>query len=492
MNLVGGPGPAAYDPAITQSHNRKAAYSMPKDPKFTKAHSKSPGPAEYSGNIEAIKPGRSKHAIGLRTYSRSGEATPGPGKYKTDVSFVDQNKKSQSFTRQIVHNKPQREPTPGPSMYTPKQQKQRAPAYTLRKRTSAYNENGTDEHVGPSSYEVKVHNTFNEDARQSYTGNTVGRTHGARRTKSEDSWGSPGPDHYQTDNISKFDTPEYTFGTSRPSKSIQSSPGPGAYDPTMSKKKISKSMSAQSLHGSVYTTNDNPGPGAYRTTRNTRIESTNPVLSKSASSPAFAIAKEKRFHGAHKSSTPGPGHYQAGSTGIKVKKRGPAFTMAGRWKTKKDVAGGPGPAPYGRAVDATSYQKNLKSRKPAYTMQKGREAYPKGKGKRNETPGPAAYFDRAEQSGTIRRSASAIELSRPRGMAFGLKARSKTPDMTPGPAAYTPYTTAQLGASGNKHTMKGRSPHPDAITTSVYSQTLTRPKKMLSKTTKQRPVAMAY
>lgn len=485
MNINHGPGPAAYDVSHGQTLSRKPAYSMPKDAKFVKAQSKSPGPAEYKSNIEAIRAKRAEHTIALRPPSRNKDETPGPSNYRTDVSFADQNRKAQSFTKQIVHNKPKPEPTPGPSLYHPKEQKPRVPAYSMRKKTDDHSEIGTDEYVGPSSYDVLVNNSFSHQ--QHYTSTTPGRTMGERHNKFDPTT-SPGPDAYTTNRDANFDIPSYTFGVSRSTKRLERTPGPAEYDPDSAQRKIiSKTMSAKSLHGSVYTTNSNPGPAAYN-------QPTTSVLSKSASSPALRIPTEKRFHKSSAAmSTPGPGAYSNGVTAIKQKKSGPSFTMAGRWKSPKDARGGPGPAPMGRYIDAPSYNSALKSRNPAYSIPKTTQTAKKYRAKHDTTPGPGSYFDRAEQSGTIRRSASAIELSRPRGMAFGLKARSKTPDMSPGPASYSPYDSLQLGTTGNKHTMKSRSPHPDAITTSVYSQTLTRPtrsKKMMTKT-KQRPIAQA-
>lgn len=440
-----------------------------KESKFLDAATRTPAPSEYGyPNYESIKAKRAQHQIGKRNERKAPVfGTPGPGTYETEKPFAKDGHKAQSFTKQLVHQTKYVD-FPGPSNYDPLQStiKPRNPAFSNRKKLQS-SSIGLRMSPSPSTYETKVPNSF--DSAQVYHGITPGKTM-STRPLNHAQYDTPGPDNYEDNNKSTLDGPQFAFPKDTSTPKQFNTPGPGTYDPTVAQDRvIAKSLSASSLHNTTFLTNKNPGPSEYK-----------PGL-KAVSTQAKSgdIGKQKRFK-KKVSTTPGPGAYMV----EKKTKRAPAFSMPGRWREKQDPTGGPGPAPMDRSVDAKSYSDTLKDRKPAYTM---RKKPIRSASTTRLSPGPAAYFNHDRDNQTLRRAASASQLRTAPGNKFRGKPKGVEAAAVPGPAAYSPYETANLGATGNKATFKGRTSHPLAMTVSNYSAPANpNPKRRTKKVLKKR------
>ena len=256
------PGPAQYSGDINTTNVRHPKYSFGKEKRVTDKINDNPGPGNYKHKEYTGKEGK-KISMGLKLKSKSMEYIPGPGQYKTDnynpilkklPDIKIGTEKRFSTSNLFADN-------PGPGQYNNdyvKYVKLQKPSWkigtSLRKPL-----NDIIDTPGPGEYNISQN--IGE-----------GKPKYSMRIKDKDSgkrFITPGPGRYNNDELHTFKHyPSWKIGTSQRDDSLKRQiregfPGVGTYQ-YLNKHLLSAPKYAfgkQKRYKDKY--NDNPGPGSY-------------------------------------------------------------------------------------------------------------------------------------------------------------------------------------------------------------------------------------
>ena len=253
-----GPGPGAYDQKSDLLKTRDGAITMKGRAKDPSANAANPGPGAYNPS-KPLGHGAPKYSLGGR-YEQKDETqkVPGPGAYDiptpkglaTSLGFRNAGAGASDYV-------------PGPGAYTVSAGTGKgAPRYSMLGRTKTPNSNKSN--PGPGAY----------DQRSSFNAKK-GFSLGARHYLADSSQQVPGPGAYNA-NLGKG-APSFSLSFRfKPAGSSHVVPGPGAYD--MPAPKVKGPMLKGRTKDPTSNAN-NPGPGAY-----------NPKLSRNT--PAFSMRQK--------------------------------------------------------------------------------------------------------------------------------------------------------------------------------------------------------
>lgn len=369
----GQPGPGQYNAGLSHK-NAAPSWRLGSASRSGDLRTDTPGPGSYNspGKISTKSP---EYGFGQKTQSNINSFTPGPGAYDGNaLRGYEQKSPSYSF-RQKTGIAGDNMKVPGPGSYdqTSRIQNQNSPAYRIgtAKRSDLHNSNAAP---GPGSYSTRPQSAYGRESGPKFGFGTADRNNIDNMSKT-----LPGPGAYTFKG--EFDSP--MKGTSmvprRPDSALVSasrSPGPGAYNPSLTTKNSAPAyrMGSASRDG-LYGKSGAPGPGNYdvrpaTTGKNIRIGT-------SVRSPLNG-----------NSTTPGPGSYNYNS---KVGE-GPKFVMnprrdEGKLQNSRYV---PGPGAYSPSVE---YVKNSAPRSGMGTSQRG------GLYSSKSNPGPGQYDVRGRIGG---------------------------------------------------------------------------------------------
>lgn len=214
-----------------------------------------------------------------------------------------------------------------------------------------------------------------------------------------------------------YAAPAWTFAGKSQEKNTNDMPGPGSYNPSISKFENSPNYKIGTSSRTDFLVSSAPGPGSYET------------KSSISRSHAPKIGTSKRPPLNDPIQTPGPGTYELRSSLIE----GPKYTMTGR-KSNSKSDGLPGPGHYNQSFNDTI----TKEKAPAYRMgsasrvERPSSAY---------VPGPGNYDSPKGKSGP--------------SWGFGTQSRENIFKIDiPGPGTYEIPTTLDRKAysmTGRKH-----------------------------------------
>ena len=394
----GQPGPGQYNSGLTHKQ-ASPSWKLGTAGRSVDHKNETPGPGSYNspGKISTQTP---KYGFGHKPTSNNISYTPGPGSYDgTGLRGYDQKSPSYSF-RVKTPNVGDNNRAPGPGAYDQNSRirNQNSPAFRMgtSKRGELYNSAAVP---GPGSYSTRPQSAYGRDSGPKYGFGTSGKNGNLDQMSKT----LPGPGSYAF----KGDFESPGKGTSmvprRPESALVSasrSPGPGAYNPSLSSKNQAPayrmgSASRDGLGGKSST----PGPGNYE-----------PRLISSAKTVKMGTSVRSPLSDSVK--TPGPGSYNITS---KVGE-GPKYIMNPRREDEKvqNARYLPGPGAYSPSVEfvknhqpaigmGTSQRSGLYSTKsnpgPGQYDVRGRIAGPKwgfgsqqrNGGNSNATPGPGHY-----------------------------------------------------------------------------------------------------
>jgi len=254
-------GPGAYNARLSHKH-AAPSWRLGTASRSVDNRNEIPGPGSYNspGKISTTSP---QYGFGLKSPSQDKGFTPGPGAYNgTGLRGYDQTAPSFSFRAKT--NVPDgRTRVPGPGTYDQNSriQNQTSPGYRIgtSQRSGLYN---TGANPGPGTYSTRPNSAFNRDSGPKYGFGSAERSglEGMSKTL-------PGPGAYNF--RGEFESPGK--GTSlvprRPDSAMLSasrSPGPGAYNPSLSTKNQNPSYRIGSAsRDGLGNRNGTPGPGNY-------------------------------------------------------------------------------------------------------------------------------------------------------------------------------------------------------------------------------------
>lgn len=235
--------------------------------------------------------------------------------------------------------------------------------------------------------------------------------------------------------------PAWSFRVKPEEKNNFLTPGPGNYNPSLSKYENSPNYKIGTSSRDANIISSTPGPGTY--------ESKSTILGK----PAPKIGSSQRLPLSETIETPGPGAYQ-----IFDPAEGPKFSMQGR-KDPGTFSLNPGPGHYNQGLNDV----NSKDRAPTYRI---------GSGSRTErpssaiVPGPGAYNADKKHSGPSwgfgtqsRVSVFKLDIPGPgtytntdsltrRGFSMAGRRPQSSNNSYPGPGSYNPSTTDRPKSPG--------------------------------------------
>ncbi|OMJ81022.1 hypothetical protein SteCoe_18583 [Stentor coeruleus] len=211
--------------------------------------------------------------------------------------------------------------------------------------------------------------------------------------------------------------PAWSFGGKSDEKQHFNTPGPGNYNPSVSKFENSPNYRIGTSSRESLKPSGTPGPGTY--------ESKSTIINKPA--PKIGTSQRPPLNDAIE--TPGPGTYQIRPTTIE----GPKYTMTSRRSTSK-INSSPGPGHYDQSLNEV----NSREKAPSYKI---------GTSSRTERPNSAYIPGPGQYTAT----------SRDKGPSWGFGSQSRDNIFkidVPGPGTYSsPNTLSKRGCS-----MTGRKP----------------------------------
>jgi len=365
------PGPGNYNP-LTKHHQSSPGWRLGTASRSVDHRSDTPGPGSYNspGKISTTNP---QYGFGGKSAQSFKSITPGPGTYDSNSLKGYENKPpSYSFGAKtnLINDKTK---VPGPGTYeqTSRIQNQASPAYGLgsAKRDGLYRSSATP---GPGMYAVRPSSAFNKESGPKYGFGSATRDdiNGLAKT-------APGPGTYEFKGV--FESPGK--GTSlvprRPDSALFSAgrtPGPGAYEPSLSTKNKGPSYRIGSASRDTKDRAFAPGPGNYEPRS---IQGNQNI--KIGTSQRAPLSANKN--------TPGPGTYEYS---LKVGE-GPKYIMNPR---REDNNQGtryvPGPGAYTPAVEL------VKEKSPGVRMGSSNRSDLHGP---RLNPGPGQYDVRGNLAG---------------------------------------------------------------------------------------------
>lgn len=378
-----------------------------------------PGPGNYNPKLQTFS---NTPNVKIGTSSRSNifaSTTPGPGAYNTSGSLTNRpapkigSSKRPPLSDSLL--------TPGPGTYEIKSTAVEGPKFSMPGRSSSKK---LDNMPGPGHYD---HSQTEQNVRERAPAYKIGTE---ARTERPQSAYVPGPGTYSVDK--KDLGPKWGFGSqSRDNIFKIEVPGPGTYNMPSSQSNRGFSMTGRKPDSPK---DQNPGPGAYNPA---------PVRPKS---PNWTLGKSPKGESRNNSMAPGPGAYNIKS---ELNSSAPVFGTSTRGPLNGSI-NTPGPG---------QYNENFKNTGPAYSMR------PKTATKNaSSVPGPGQYNPSASCgnfSWTIGKEAKGLNLAQEKKRAapgpgqynvtkglggpkwgFGSSGRNNAKkDFTPGPGAYSSYST---------------------------------------------------
>lgn len=333
MRNHGIPGPGSYN-ANQRNKTNNPSWRLGTSSRSVERRSEVPGPGTYNspGKVSAAAP---HYGFGSKTSTEFRSFTPGPGTYNAgSLRGYDQKPPSYSFRIKSAHPDDKTK-VPGPGTYdqTSKVANQAAPAYKIgsSKRDDIYRSGSTP---GPGTYTTRPNSAYGQGPKYGFGSSERDSIDGMNRT-------APGPGAYNY----KGGFEEGGKGTSlvprRPESALfaAKSPGPGAYNPSLSMKTAPPAYRIGSAVRDSKDRSSTPGPGNY-----------NPHAVSGNQNIKIGTSTRTGLYG--NKSTPGPGTYNYGT---KVGE-GPKYIMNPRRDDDVNTKNSryiPGPGAYNPTVDLT-------------------------------------------------------------------------------------------------------------------------------------------
>ena len=236
--------------------------------------------------------------------------------------------------------------------------------------------------------------------------------------------------------------PAWSFQGRSQEKFNDANPGPGAYNPGITKFENSPNFRIGTGSRSTFVVKNTPGPGNYN------------IKSSFSGSTSTRIGTSKRPPLNDTIQTPGPGTYEIRSCAIE----GPQYSMPGR-KSTRSGNNSPGPGHYNQSINDV----NTKERAPSYRIGSGSRterpgsAYVPGPGtytSSTKNPGPSWGFGTQSRDNLLFKLdipgpgtySIPISLSQ-KGISITGRKIEAAADNFPGPGSYNPPTERQTSPS---------------------------------------------